>query len=64
MPVWAWIVVVLAVLLGAAKLYDRNGKRHGHRPGFGEEPRVDLTHHQRNVDGGFTGGPTGGIGGG
>ena len=50
MPVWAWIVLGLVVLLGAAKLYDWNGKRHGHRPGTGAEPQVDLTHHHRGID--------------
>lgn len=45
MPVWAWVVSVLVVVLGGAKAYDWNAKRHGHRPGTGAEPNVDLTHH-------------------
>lgn len=45
MPVWAWIAVVIGGLLGFGKAYDWNSKRHGHRPGTGEERPVDLTHY-------------------
>jgi hypothetical protein len=61
MPAWAWIVVVIAVPLVLAKLYDWNAKRHGHQPGTGGEHPVDLTHYHPPVNSGdqWTGGFSG-----
>ncbi len=46
MPGWAWIVIALGGPLVFGKAYDIRAKRHGHRPGTGQEPLVDYTHYQ------------------